>query len=303
MRERLSQGKVLWISLYKPTTEEIKKTMKELDISPLLMEDLSTPVPKNYAREVDGAIKLVLDFPVIKNISVTHPHEVKLIIMKQTLLTVHYDEMGGMDRFKRQMEVAQTLRKNQKNLTGADLCLTLLSHLYDSTGLKLDYLETKLEDIESEIFNNNEKEMVEDISKTSKKLISFKHILCGHEEIFTEIHPAFKKLYKENIDHSMHKIMKHYTLLKKHTELLTETLLTLRDTNAAMLNTKQNEVMKIFTIMAFITFPLTLISSVFGMNTVSMPIVGHPLDFWIITGVMLMAMTGFFIFFKYKKWI
>jgi magnesium transporter len=70
-----------------------------------------------------------------------------------------------------------------------------------------------------------------------------------------------------------------------------------------MLTTRQNEIIKNLTIMAFITFPLTLLSSMFGMNTTSSPILGHPADFWIIVGIMLSGGVGFFTFFKYKRWL
>ena len=70
-----------------------------------------------------------------------------------------------------------------------------------------------------------------------------------------------------------------------------------------MLTTKQNETIKTLTIMAFITFPLTLFSSMFGMNTEGTPIIGHQYDFWIIIAVMCTVAVFFFAFFKYKKWM
>ena len=61
--------------------------------------------------------------------------------------------------------------------------------------------------------------------------------------------------------------------------------------------------MKVLTIMAFITFPLSVIASIFGMNTKTLPIVGVPHDFWIIMGIMVFATIMFFALFKYKKWL
>ena len=61
--------------------------------------------------------------------------------------------------------------------------------------------------------------------------------------------------------------------------------------------------MKILTIMAFVTFPLSLIASIFGMNTSTLPVVGYEYDFWVIIGGMFMFTVIFFAFFKYKKWL
>ena len=61
--------------------------------------------------------------------------------------------------------------------------------------------------------------------------------------------------------------------------------------------------MKILTIMAFVTFPLSLIAAIFGMNTVYIPIIGTPGDFWIVMGIMGFATFLMFLYFKRKKWI
>jgi Mg2+ and Co2+ transporter CorA len=76
-----------------------------------------------------------------------------------------------------------------------------------------------------------------------------------------------------------------------------------RETNAALLNARQNEIMKTLTIMAFTTFPLSLIASIFGMNTDYLPIVGTPGDFWIVMGIMIALTASFFVYFRAKHWI
>ena len=70
-----------------------------------------------------------------------------------------------------------------------------------------------------------------------------------------------------------------------------------------MLSSKENEVMKTLTIMAFVTFPLSLIATIFGMNTVNMPIIGGDYDFWIVIGIMAIFTFAFFVFFKKNKWL
>jgi magnesium transporter len=84
---------------------------------------------------------------------------------------------------------------------------------------------------------------------------------------------------------------------------LTESLHELRETNNSLLTTKQNETMKRFTILAFVTLPLTLLATLFSMDTKETPVVGLPHDFWIIIGIMFLAAGAMFVFFKRKKWL
>jgi magnesium transporter len=55
--------------------------------------------------------------------------------------------------------------------------------------------------------------------------------------------------------------------------------------------------------MAYVTFPLTLVTGIFGMNTRHTPVIGIDADFWIIAGFMLALTAGMFVVFKIKKWI
>lgn len=303
MIEHFKQGKLQWVNLKNPTIDEVKKTMVDLNISPILMSDLTTPVKKSTAVLAEGTIKITLDFPVVKRLDTYHPYEVKFLVSKDFLLTVQYEEMEGIDRFKNQFEVATTLNKTQKNLTGVHIFLSLITNLYESVGSKLDYVDSRLSVMESEIFKNNEKQMVQEISLASKMIIAFRHIMQSHDKVFRDALPLFEELYKTTFNSHLKIVQDLYYSHQRRASAQFETLSALRETNSAMLFTKQNEVMKNLTIMAFITFPLTLFSSLFGMNTTYTPILGKEGDFWFIVGGMSIAALLFFILFKRKGWM
>ncbi len=303
MIERFKHGKLLWVNMKNPTPDDVQKVMKELDIPPILMTDITTVVPKNTVTRSDGFIKVTLDFPSIKHIGSDHQFEVKFLVSKSSLVTVQYEEMEGIDRFKRQFEVATSIRKTQTHLNGGHLFFSLFNNLYEAASSKLDYMETKLNDIEGQIFKNNEKHMVFEISNVGKRLIAFRHVIKNHDDVFHELAPLLEHLFEKAFGAELKNLHHQYFILQRRVDTQYETLSALRETNSAMLYTKQNEIMKIFTIMAFTTFPLTLISSIFGMNVPDMPIVSGPNGFGIVVGIMLAITACFFTFFKHKHWL
>lgn len=303
MTEHYSHGTIHWVNLKNPTQEDIQAVASEYEIPLIFLSDLLTPVPKNYAVYADGFVKIAMDFPVIKQTNKANHYEVKFFITKKGLITIQYEEMEAMDRFKREFEVAATLNKHAKNATGVHIFFALLGELYTSCTSKLDYVESILSEIESEIFKENERQMVFSIAQSSKKIIAFRHTLLTHSGVYEDARPLFEAHFKKSFEYDFENIDKTYTNLMHRTNALFDTLDALRETNFAMLTAKQNEIMKTLTIMAFITFPLTLFTSMFGMNTMTTPIVGKQGDFWIIVSVMLTATIFFFIFFKYKKWM
>ena len=110
-------------------------------------------------------------------------------------------------------------------------------------------------------------------------------------------------MFGADFTHSYEGVMRTFKQVQSQILFLTEIVTELRETNNSLVSTKQNEIMKVLTIMAFITFPLSLIASIFGMNTIDIPLVGQDGDFVIIMGIMGVSTLCMFAFFKYKKWI
>lgn len=303
MIERFSERKLLWVNLKNPTTAEVQEIMHELSIPPSFVTDLTLPVTHCDAFCEDGVVKFILKFPIVKRTDINHPHELTFIVSKDYFVTVHYEDMEALDRFKKEFEVLSTLGKTAKKLTNMHLAVALLEELYKVSDSKLDYLESQIGELESTIFKDNEKELVFKIAILSKKLVTFRQTIKAHDDVFRNLRPHFERVFKEAGAKEIQEVYGHYFVILRRAIGLLETIADLRETNFGLLTTKQNEIMKTLTIMAFITFPLTLFTSTFGMNTVSAPILGIPGDFWIIIGIMTLFTFSFFSFFRYKRWI
>ncbi len=302
MITRYEQKNRTWIDVLNPTPEEIKEVATEAAIPADFTHDLTVMIPHSKTVYEKGALKVTLDFPIVRRTDINHPHEIKFIVTKTHLVTIRFEDIEALHRFGKEFEVLCVLENGRQKPT-ITLFITMLTFLYEAMNLKLDYIANKLKDIEEEIFKEHEKEMVFELSQISRRLISFKQTIAAHEHALTQLRSgigvAFGKKYEKEVDILEH----HYRHLTRQLYTLDHTLNDLRETNHALLSTKQNEIMKIFTILAFITFPLTLFTSVFGMNTVATPIVGNQSDFWIIISVMVVVSIFFFAYFKYKKWI
>ncbi len=294
---------VTWIDLLTPSPEEVRAIMEECNIPPELLGDLTTPVPRSEGTASGNTIKINIDFPVVKQKEIERTHEIKFLISQKTLITVRYEEITALHTFGKEFEVLSTLKRATKGVSGATLFIALMGTLYDSLASKLDYTESRLAFIEQEMFEEREREMVFEISRLSQTLITFKQILFSHKEVLELVQPKFITIFGDEFESHLSDLATYYQFLTRRVSTLTDSLHELRDTNNSLLSTKQNETMKVLTIMAFVTYPLTLISSVFGMNTEHTPFVGGAYGFWIIIGIMAAAASLLFIYFKHKNWL
>lgn len=304
MIQRYTYRTTTWLDVVSPTTAEIRELIDTCAVPAEFAHDLTAPTPRTEVFAKKGALKITLDFPIVKRTDINHPHEIKFIVTKTHLITIRFEDIEAMHRFGKEFEVRAVLSSKSKTATKPpELFLVLLNYLYVSLHGKLDYLETRLKEVEEGIFDEREKEMVFELSVIGRRLIAFRQTIGAHENALEALPAAFTTAFTRKTPLDVNEPEHHYRSLKRHLEALTSLLSDLKETNHTLLTTKQNELMKVFTILAFITFPLTLFTSTFGMNTRTTPIIGMPGDFWIITGFMAIVSIGFFVYFKYKKWI
>lgn len=277
--------------------------MAEANIPLAFTDDLTSMTPRTEALYEKGAVKITLDFPIVKRTDISHPHEIKCIATKNYLVTIHFEDIQALDQFKKDFEVVALLKRSGQKATGGHLFTTLLLRLYKALDNKLDYLAGKLQEIDAALFDEREKEMVVEISRAGQRLTAFRQALGAHDPALDQLYKGISTAFGKSYQAEVVKINEQYLHLLRRVDRQRQTLIELRETNNALLTTKQNEIMKILTIVAFTTFPLTLFASIFGMNAIHMPIIGQPGDFWIITMSMLAVSIGFFTFFKYKKWM
>jgi len=296
--------KLTWVDVESPTKDDVRILMEKYDIHPLVAEELLSPTLRPKVDVYNNLVYLILHFP-----TVTHKHggqveqEIDFIIGKNFLITTHYNLVDPLHEFSKVFEVNSILDKSNISEHGGFLFFYLMREMYKYLNGELDYIYETLEKIETEIFHGKEVKMVEAISRTSRDLLNFKQAIRSHKEVLESFEIAGEKFFGKDFVYYLRNISGEYYKIFNQLEGHRETLLELRETNDSLLTTKTNEIMKFLTIMAFVTFPLALIASIFGMNTENIPIVGTPNDFWIIIGIMVASMFFMFIFFKYKKWI
>lgn len=305
MLHRQTHDELTWIDVVSPTHEEIRSLMEEFSIDPLIADELMVPSLRNRVDARDEYFYVVLHFPAFKHLHdvASVPLELDFIVGKKWIITTRYVEIDPLHQFSRLFEMETML--NRKNLLehAGFVFFYMLSELYKTLNDELIHIGVKLDAVEERIFEGYEKEMVREISKISRDLLNYTQALDSHDTMLQSLETPGVALFGYEYARNMRSVNGEYARLASAIKSNRESLTELRETNNSLVNTKQNETMQVFTIMAFITFPLTLIAGIFGMNTQMTPIVGNKWDFWIIVGIMAAAALSFFAFFKYKRWL
>jgi len=305
MISRHKYNTATWIDLSNPTREEVNEISDEFSLHPYVKDELVSPSIKSRAELFDNYIYLILHFPAHRpsESSKRIIREIDFILGKDFVITVHYDQIDALDKFQKVLEVDTILDRGDKYESANFIFFGILEEVYGNIINELEYINNWVQTIEEAVFSGKEKEMVVTLSEASRALLNFKNSTDIHKEILESLAEVGKSIYGNDFSHHVRRILDEYYKMKHAIHSNMDSVIELRETNNSLVSTKQNEIMKTLTIMAFITFPLTLIASIFSLNTSYIPFVGSPVDFWIVMAIMVAATFCMFIFFKYRKWL
>ena len=302
MITRYAQRNLTWIDLVAPSAQEVRGLMAEFDLDPVIAQELTSPSSKSKVERRGGLLYLVLHFPAMRAAHSRPEQEIDFLVGKNFLITTRYSTIDPLHSFAKAFEVNSVLGRGGSE-HGGHLFVGMVRALYHSLLLECDRIHERLEEVEDRIFAGREREMVAQISVVGRMIHDFRRTLEPHKLMLESLEPHGERIFGPGFSYHARGLLGEYERVRHTLEHLREWLSELRETNNSLLSTKQNDIMKNLTVMAFITFPLTLFSSLFAIDARHKPIVGMPYDFWIILGIMFVTALCFFGFFKYKKWL
>ncbi|MEK7192856.1 MAG: CorA family divalent cation transporter [Patescibacteria group bacterium] len=296
-----------WIDIESPTKSEILKATAEYDIHSLVTEELSIPSRRSKAEQYKGATYLVLHFPFMSKRDGKHSKkpsdEIDFVIGKDFLLTTHYEPIPLLSKIKKNIDALQLTPNGVGAPTPTMLFYAITREFYASLHNVLEEISLRISNAESQIFAGKEREMVIVLSKIHRDLLDLSRAIYNQEDVIDGLEHMDEDLLPDKVKPYIKKLENQYRKVASNIESSRALTNDLRATNDSLLTLKNNETMKYLTIMAFVTFPLSLVSNLFGMNVKNTPIAGSDFDFWIVIVIMVGLTAIMFTFFRHMKWL
>ncbi|MBI3442736.1 MAG: magnesium transporter CorA family protein [Candidatus Sungbacteria bacterium] len=300
---QIKLDKTSWIALAKPGQDDIRELQQRFpEIHPLVLEELLTPTIRPRVEHYERHLYMVLHFPkVLPDGETITTQEIDFILMKDTLITVQYDATSLLEEFMHECEHPEVAARFGE--TPIHLLYYMLRELFAESLIELDRIQGLIDEIEERIFSGDGKEIAKKTSILKRNVLDFRRAIKPELYTFESLRERATEFYGPAVRPFLIDLagehQKVWTLLENHEEALDA----LFETNNALIADRTSTIIKILTILASFTFPLTLITGIFGMNTDHMPIVNRPNGFWIIIGIMAVSVIIMVTIFKKKKWL
>lgn len=292
-----------WIDVDSPTPEDISSIIREYKLHPLVGEELLSPTRKPKIDIYPNYLYLVLHIPIRRRNGskrIIDEKEIDFIIGKDFVITTHMGAIDTLHTLGKSFETNEVLDKEGIGIHSGVIFYHIMKRLYDQMKQDLEDIKDDLNRVEDAIFHGDERKMVQSLSELSREIIDFKQTARLHQEVLESFSLAPHDFFGEDFKTFWEQIRQGYASIHDLISVNKELLIDLRETNTSLLSTKQNEHMKLFSILAFVTFPLTLIVALFSMPTLHTPIIGMAYDWQIIAGAVVVLALIMFAYFKEK---
>ena len=101
----------------------------------------------------------------------------------------------------------------------------------------------------------------------------------------------------------VHDVMEHITRVLNHARRLEASIESAVQIHFSAMAHRTSEIMRTLTVITALFMPLTVITGIFGMNFVDMPLLADHSGFWIAMGLMAAIVIGLLIFFRRRKYL
>jgi magnesium transporter len=302
--EILQHGRVTWINIIHPTPADMQLLSERYpNFHPLHIGDCLTELEFPKLDATDGYIFLVAQLPRWDGDErICYPSEIDIFVAKGTLVTTH---AGNIKPLNRLFNAAQTDAAERERLLGSGaspLLYEVIKTLIDYCDPILKKVNQQIRHIELNLFKDETEELLYEMAVARRGVIAIRHILRPQLDVMQALEQGDWPFIQGHLDLYWDDLSDHLTrllgMLNEHVEVISG----LSDTIDTLASHHIDGVVRLLTLITILTVPLTVLSTIFGMN-VTLPYEDHPLPFYLINIVGIVLTAGVIWYLHRRNWL
>ncbi|GAB1421722.1 magnesium/cobalt transporter CorA [Anaerolineales bacterium] len=302
--ESIHFGRITWVNVVHPSAEDIDELQAMYPyIHPLNLEDIGSRIERPKIDEDDDYLFLVMHFPVWDRlVSITRATEVDFILGRGYIVTIHEKTLKPLQNLFNQCRQDEATRQAVMGRGASYAFHVIVDMLVDYIIPMLRKVEAHIRKIEEDIFVDDAPQVIRRIVIVRRDIIALRRIVRQQVPILEELENTENPLIHEDQEQYFGDVADHLYKARDIIEENYELINVLADTMDMLANHRINEVMRILTVFSVIMLPLTLLSSIYGMN-VNLPFADHPDSFILLCGSMIAILLVMLIYFRRRHWL
>lgn len=302
--ETLHYGRVTWTNIVQPTDEDMLALSKRYpNFHPLHLHDCQSELEFPKLDATDGYIFLVAQLPRWDGDErICYPSEIDIFVAKGVMVTIH---AGNIKPLNRLFASAQTDAAERKRLMGSGaspLLYEVIKTLIDYCDPILHKVNQQIRHIELSLFKAETEHILVEMAVARRGVIAIRHILRPQLDVVRELEKGEWPFIQSQLNLYWDDLSDHLTRLLAMLNEDVEVISGLSDTIDTLASHRIDGVVRLLTLITILTVPLTILSTIFGMN-VTLPYGDHPLPFYLIVALGTGLTIGVIWYLHHRRWL
>jgi magnesium transporter len=296
-------GVIVWADIGNVDPAETRRILSEtFRFHELSVDDAVSALHHPKVEPYDGYLYLIvhgIDWNATQQGGFT-THDIDFFIGDHYLVTVH-------DGTSRSIASVQgSCPRNGFVLGGGPVTLVhrIVDTMVDNYRPEVSALEDRLDAVEEAVFTASNEEVVRQILTIKRDVGSLRRVVMPQRDVIARLARREFAIIDEPLSYKFRDVHDHLVRLADEANTFHDRVTGVLDAHLSFVSNRMNEVMKVLTLIATIFMPLTVLTSLYGMN-VRIPLMpgGDGAQFWDVV-VMMAVMTGGMVwYFRRRGWI
>lgn len=296
----LVKGKVNWIDITKPSPQDIDFLQKRHKFHSLILDEVLHSSLRPRVENHGSYLFFTHYVPVFDaETQVTRKEEIDFLITHHDVITVHYTTIEPLEALYRKLVNDEAYKKDLLGSDTAKLLYYIIESLIHFSKRQTHHINQDINYISNEIFSHREEELLKKISLVKRTVLDHQIIIQPQENILNTLLENSGKFWKDANTIYLTDLVGDYFKVAQELKNYQKIIESIEATNSQLLNAKINKTMQRFTALAFLTYPLFVITSLLSLKPI-LNYIGED-NVWVAIGTSLAIIVALYFVFKKKK--
>lgn len=303
--EQIDAAGLRWVNIERPGGLERSWLEEHFEFHALDLEDVLSRNQRPKIDVYDDYLFIVLHLPVFDRAAGRlGTGELDLFVGPDYMVTIPNQPLQPVEYLFERCRSDDGLREKLFSRGSGYLLYRLVDDSFDYCFPMLRKIGNKLDALEDDIFDGRSEEVVRDISNVKQEIINFRKVIRPQRPVLRDLEKVKQRYLATDLDLEIYfdDIVDAHERIWDMLENYKEVAEALAETNESVISHRVNDILRVLTSISVIVLPLTLIASIWGMNS-HVPGEGGTTAFWIVLGSMLVILLGMVGYFRRRGWL
>lgn len=299
-----------WIDIVKPNRDEMRKLSERFPFHELNLEDCLSKIQIPKIDRYEDHAFVILNFPTLEKERIPRSRQLAAFIGSGYLVTVHEGELKPISEIFQQCLKSDNAKQELMGRSAGYLFHSIIDALTDDLLNLARKIVGNIEDIEDVVFDEQAKAAGE-ISYIRRQITVLRRIAIPLRRTVNEIATKdIRRFSEEDLTPYFDDVNDHIDKVIDTLEESKETIEIYKDTDYLHGTDRSNKILAILTIIFTLSMPVTIMSSLYGMNVdiptaedASLPFLGRYTTFILIVVGSSAIAVAMALYFHRIKWI